>query len=326
MRVNIEDDLRTSGRLGKLARVMGWTEREALGALVLFYRATQNAEVCEAPEDELVSLCVIDHDSDDDARRFVRGLLSSRLASANQDTIVIHGNAQQVERIKALRKNASAGGRARMNRPTNLKPVAKQMASNSLANQCPPCSLLPSPAPFSNTNTEIQNGIVVAPTPIANAAEAEIETRSEIMTATPSALAVAEKKPRKVRSPEQKERSLAVNRRYRERYHGSEGHWPSGMDQQANGIIARFSDKHAENAIAILDWFFDCPDTGFKRSGWALQLLFDQAPKLWRELNDKRKAVENLAAPAQQRIIARNASNDIELERANQILAMELNR
>jgi hypothetical protein len=143
------------------------------------------------------------------------------------------------------------------------------------------------------------------------------------MTAAPTALAVAK---RKGRSPEQQERSRQVNRRYRERYEQREGHPPTGMDQQANGIIARFSDKHAENAIAILDWFFDCPDTGFKRSGWALQLLFDQAPKLWRELNDKRKAVENLAAPTQQRIIARNASNDIELERANEILARELNR
>jgi hypothetical protein len=174
---------------------------------------------------------------------------------------------------------------------------------------------IPTPIPTSYHDHDHDHLVVTASN--------EFETRSEIMTAAPTALAVAK---RKGRSPEQQERSRQVNRRYRERYEQREGHPPTGMDQQANGIIARFSDKHAENAIAILDWFFDCPDTGFKRSGWALQLLFDQAPKLWRELNDKRKAVENLAAPTQQRIIARNASNDIELERANEILARELNR
>jgi hypothetical protein len=138
--------------------------------------------------------------------------------------------------------------------------------------------------------------------------------------AAPSAPAGNPKK----RSPEQQERSREVNRRYRERYEEREGHPPAGVDQQFNGIVARFADKYADNAIAILDWFFDSPDAGFKRSGWAPQLLFDQAPRLWRELNNKHKAIENIAAPAQARLAARNASLDIELERANAILAKEM--
>ncbi len=126
------------------------------------------------------------------------------------------------------------------------------------------------------------------------------------LTAPPSAPAVAK---RKRRTPEQSARSIAINKRYRQRYQEQEGHPPTGMDQAANGIIARFSDKHAENAMAILDWFFDSPDPYFKRSGWVLQLLFDQAPRLWREVNDTRKAIENLAAPAQTRQLSLAANN-----------------
>lgn len=117
---------------------------------------------------------------------------------------------------------------------------------------------------------------------------------------------------------------MAVNRRYRERYEASEGHPPAGVDQQFNGIIAKFSDRYADDAMAILEWFFSSPDTVFKRSGWKPQVLLDQAPRLWRELHDKRRALENIAAPIQQRIAARNASLDIEAERANQILSEEL--
>ncbi len=153
MRVNIEDDLRTSGRLSKLARVMHWSEREALGALVMFYRATQDAEIVEATEDELVDLCSVDHDDEAAARAFVRGLLSSRLASAQQDKIVIHGNAAQVDRVKTLRSNASKGGRARQESLRKSKPVAKQMPSKCQADRSPPSpgSLLPPPAPLVTT-------------------------------------------------------------------------------------------------------------------------------------------------------------------------------
>lgn len=137
------------------------------------------------------------------------------------------------------------------------------------------------------------------------------------LTAPPSAPAVVEKK----RSPDQKARSIEVNRRYRERYAQTVGKPPSGVDQAFNGMIARFADKHAENALAIVDQYFDSPNGFYRLKGWPVQLLLDSAPALWREVDDARAAQENLAAPAQQRIDARNASADLELEKAKEILA-----
>jgi hypothetical protein len=128
------------------------------------------------------------------------------------------------------------------------------------------------------------------------------------LTAAPSAPAVAG---RKKRSPERAARSLAVNRRYRERYELAEGHAPTGVDQAVNGMLATFADKHADNALAILDWFFDAPDPYYRRTGWDVRYLLTQAPKLWRELNDPTRAIENLAAPAQTKQLALAANNEL---------------
>lgn len=117
MRVNIEDDLLLSGRLGRLARTMRWTEREALGALVLFYRSTQDAELVEAPLARIVSVVAAHFDSDSQAESFVRAMAASRLATGSLDgaSFLIHGNEPHVLRLRRLRKQASAGGLARAN-------------------------------------------------------------------------------------------------------------------------------------------------------------------------------------------------------------------
>lgn len=140
-----------------------------------------------------------------------------------------------------------------------------------------------------------------------DSAKAETET-GLVLTAPPSAPAV--RKTRK-RSPEQAARSLAVNRRYRERYEDREGHPPTGMDAAFNGMLAKFADKHADNALAILDWFFESPDPRFKNGGWKLEALLAEAPRLWREVNNKRKAIESMAAPAQIRQQAVAAGNEL---------------
>jgi hypothetical protein len=137
-----------------------------------------------------------------------------------------------------------------------------------------------------------------------------IEKLETALTAPPSAPAVV----REGRSPEQSERSKAVNRRYRERYEGREGHPPTGTDKAFNGMIAKFADKHADNAMAILDWFFDSPDPKFKNCGWKVEVLIAEAPRLWREVNDKHKALDAMAAPAQARQMSIGANNELAYE------------
>jgi hypothetical protein len=148
------------------------------------------------------------------------------------------------------------------------------------------------------------------------------------LTATPSATAViGEDGPATPkRTKAQKARSVEVNRRYRARYFDASGKEPTGLDAAFNGAIAKFSDKHAENALAIVDQFFDSPNGFYRQRGWPVELLISSAPALWREVDDKRAAMENLARPQQQRHEARKASLDIELEKANAILAERMGR
>lgn len=135
MRVSIEDDLRSSGRLGKLARVMGWREPHALGALVMVYRATQDLEIVEETPDKIVNAIVVDFDSDDEAHAFVSAMVSARLATlTDRGTIVIHGNDKHVATLKKIRAGASKGGSARASKkPNDSLSQAKPEASPSLA-------------------------------------------------------------------------------------------------------------------------------------------------------------------------------------------------
>ncbi len=144
---------------------------------------------------------------------------------------------------------------------------------------------------------------------------------SVALSAPPSAaadLSVLDVRPpkRKERSPEQKRRSVANARLYCELYERAEGHAPTGLDQSFYGAMAKFSDKHAEGAEQILRWVFEhCPDKGFRAKGWPLPLIIEQAPRLWRELNNPRAAIENIAAPRQQHQLALAANNEIEFQK-----------
>lgn len=313
MRVNIEDDLYLSGRLGRLARAMGWNERESLGALTLVWRATQAERLSSTTVERLVTVVGVWFDDDQQCERFIRAMAISRLAQIDGETITINGNEQQIMRLDAWleqkreagrRSAASRKAQSKRERPLNERSTTPERPSTEVNS---PVSLLLSPVSFSEDKNRIpiQGSIALAP------------QNGIALTAPPSAPAVVEKK----RSPDQKARSVEVNRRYRERYEQTVGKPPSGIDQAFNGMIARFADKHAENALAIVDQYFDSPNGFYRLKGWPVQLLIDSAPALWREVDDARAAQENIAAPAQQRIDARNASADIELEKAQAILA-----
>ena len=99
MRTAYEDDLRSSGRLSKVARYMGWRDREALGALMFFYRHTQDAELIDGTREQILTLIVVEHDSDDEAWRFIDAMEKARLLTKTGDTYHIHGNSKHVERV-----------------------------------------------------------------------------------------------------------------------------------------------------------------------------------------------------------------------------------
>lgn len=291
VRVNMESDLRTSGRLGKLARTMGWSEQRTGGALWFFYWHTQEAGIIEDTPDKIVSAVVVDFDSEGEAHAFVSGMVSAKLATISENGIVrIHGNDKHVERIERFKGNASELGKksweARKKKLNEIQTGsfstgnAQEQGLNAQGTLLSPSSLLLSP--IQNTNTVQAPNSVASPSADAPAAES----------------ASSQKKPgRPKRSAEQQARSKEINRRYRELYTKAEGHEPTGLDQAFNGIMAKFADKHADNAAAILDWFFASPDPYFKRVGWDVKTLATQAPRLWRELNDPKGSTPAQSTP-----------------------------
>ncbi len=144
MRVNVEDDLRSSGRLSKLARVMGWHEQRALGALVMFWRATQDAQIIFAPKSEIVNVTVIDFDSDNEIESFIDAMRAARLITEIDGILHIHGNEQHVDRVEGARKRGRMGGLAKAKTSMNSEAIAKLMPNNSLEPGYPPA---PAPAP-----------------------------------------------------------------------------------------------------------------------------------------------------------------------------------
>ncbi len=149
LRTNVEDDLWISGRLPKLARTLQIREALALGLLVCVYRRTQHAEIVEASIDRIMTIVVVDFDTDDEARHFLFAMVSSKLATMSDDgsSMTIHGNEPHVDRLTRLRGQAGAGGKARQKSRLVSEPTAKLQLSHSLASRSAPSSLLPVSVP-----------------------------------------------------------------------------------------------------------------------------------------------------------------------------------
>lgn len=146
MRINVElKDLRSGARLGKLARTMGWNERETLGALVQFWGSTQDAEIVETTQDRLMTLIILDMDSDQQAEKFIAALIVAQLVTKNGETLHIKGNEEHVERLLDYRNRASKGGLAKKKNLNGfVSPglaTAKPQASPVVAPSCPPLLL-----------------------------------------------------------------------------------------------------------------------------------------------------------------------------------------
>jgi hypothetical protein len=163
VRVNIEDDLWTSGRLLKLARVMKWEEAKALGHLVLVYRATQKAGIISETQARVLTVCVLHFESDEETDRFLTAMVSSQLAAVLENgDLHIRGNERHVERLDRLLSNSGKGGKASAvtrqkkinDSQTESQASAKLQGTTTQAVGNAPYSLLPSPS-SKEVNTKI---------------------------------------------------------------------------------------------------------------------------------------------------------------------------
>lgn len=329
-------NLRGTGRLGAVARALRVSEFEALGMITVAWAETQHRELVSVTAREFYEATEI-HFTDPQA--VLDAMARARLATHDKTTNTwqIHGNEKHVSKLQAYRANASAGGRALAAKRHAIRhsetvpsgmPSGSQKASRlgSKVGAVWDPSAVPLGVPFGcqtnaldilDTGTRDPDLSELRSSPASNS---EDDPRSLLpsdaknsvgLTPSPSAPVVQKKAKRKERSEEQKARSLANNRRYRELYEFAEGYAPTGLDQSFNGMMAKFSDKYGDDARAILEWAFSTPDRSFGNKGWRLDYIFDQAPRLWREINNPRAAVEHLAAPRQQHQVALAASNDL---------------
>lgn len=323
--VNLHD-LRGSGRLGALARALGVNELEALGTVTVVWAETQHRELITVTEEsfcEAVSLHF------DEPRTVLLAMVRARLMSvADSDgRWLIHGNDKHVAKLQAFRSNAARGGKAKAAKRQTFgtgfdeKRLADGKRSEPKRHENT-TEIVPSGSQARALVTGILdtgNRDLTSDTDLSQVQDQTSDPRSSLssdaknalsLSASPSADADPEK--RKRRSSEQQERSKANNRLYRELYENAEGHPPAGLDQAFNGMMAKFSDKYGDDAEHILRWVFATPDKSFRNKGWPLPLIIQQAPRLWRELNDPKRAVENLAQPRQQQKLSLAASNELE--------------
>lgn len=323
-------ELRASGRLGAFARALGVNTHEALGVLCDVWHETQHREIVLVTEPQFTEATglVLLHDP----RIVLAAMVAAQLATpADPEKWLIRGNDRHVEKLKKYRASASIGGKRSVEvRQATGKRSLKQSVERPLEDRSTQTQANVKPSrsdlePWildtgidhdldpSDPNITAQPKSADPRSPVSSDAKNEI-----VLSASPSAAADAlsvldlPKPKRKERSPDQKRRSVANARLYCELYEHAEGHPPSGLDASFYGAMAKFSDKHAEGAEQILRWVFEhCPDKSFRNKGWPLPLVIEQAPRLWRELNNPRAAVENIAAPRQQQQLALAAANEM---------------
>ncbi len=168
MRVNMEDSAKR--HLPRLARAMGWSIREVMGALCFVWGATQEAEVYEDTPERIETLCALDFDDDDQCRRFITAMIGAQLIAVLDDgRLRIRGNEYHVNRLRVLRKNAPKGGKARQDQIRNdfvadSEPSPSHDRAVAEPDRSAPSSLLLTP----NTNTAPGpiNGVTPYPTDV----------------------------------------------------------------------------------------------------------------------------------------------------------------
>jgi hypothetical protein len=161
-RVNIEDDLIASGRLGTFMRAAKLfssslpdslkDELVALGALTFVWRDTQQRRFTTGPRDRLAEIVRVRFG--DEAEQVIEALISASLAEVTEKGRVrVQGNRQHVERLREYRKTASIGGRNRAKSATR----GKDGTFN-------PGDIQPNPGDIQATSSGVQRSCLLTPT------------------------------------------------------------------------------------------------------------------------------------------------------------------
>lgn len=328
----LEDTFREHRKPKRLARLLGVRRSEARGLIAGLWSWC----VTNAPDGKLTDLLDFEIEEAADWEglpgAFVAAALDVEIISGGPNEREIVGFLERAESFRKARKVATRREQER-NESANSDADVPRVFGTSAEQNDNAEERVPrvSPTKPAERRGEEKRGEEIYVPDLSQVQDLTSDPRSLVssdaknavaLSAPPSAaadaLSVLDVKPpkRKERSPEQKRRSVANARLYCELYERAEGHAPTGLDQSFYGAMAKFSDKHADGAEQILRWVFEhCPDKGFRSKGWPLPLIIEQAPRLWRELNNPRAAIENIAAPRQQHQLALAANNEIEFQK-----------
>lgn len=318
----LEDTFRDHRKPKRLARVLGVRRAEARGLVVALWSWC----VTNAPDGKLTDLAdyEIEEAADWEGTQgaFVQAALDVEIISGEAYCREVVGFLERAESFRKARKVATR--REQERNAANEDADSVQRVFGTQAEHVPDVSTT-KPAERRGEEKRGDPDLALAPN-LSPATPPIFDPRSSVsseskkdlaLSASPSAAAdalhVLDVKPpkRKERSPEQKKRSVNNAHLYRDLYEQAEGHQPAGLDQAFYGAMAKFSDKYGDDAQHIIAWAFQCPDKSFRAKGWPLPLIIEQAPRLWRELNDPNKAIANIAAPRQQQQLALAAANEM---------------
>lgn len=323
-------DLLSSGRLTVLARTLGMNMGDAYLAVSIAWETTQLAEIVLTNEIEFEDVCRVRIGAlfpELHPRQLLDAMRKSDLARDSEDGVEIVGNAKQLKKIAHWKENASRGGKKSQERLREKKlndsveqvldqnRATVEQRSSKIESSSSSSFLLPTkerskkdPDPDCAVVEDSSLAATVATLGRLPACNETANLLQETKSEGPK------RKPKSKRDPEKAQRSQLVNRLYRQRYEEKKHHEPSGMDAAFNSTIARFADKHADNAFAIVDWFFDTPNPKYKNEHYALWLLVRDADKLWGEVNNKRSALQGIAAPIADRQLAVSVNNALVIE------------
>jgi hypothetical protein len=182
MATMVRDSVFNSDELRALREAMGWSEREALGCLVLLWRNSQKAKMLRADQKQIGHWC---HVTDkDEVKTLVNALCDPTarwLAKERTGKYRIRGNREEVSKIKAWEEKSKKGGektRAKHRKQKDQGNPAQDAEPRSGADGQPSGQadggpLFPSPSPSVSLSNSISPSVAVSDSPPGVTGEAE---------------------------------------------------------------------------------------------------------------------------------------------------------
>jgi hypothetical protein len=338
------EDLIASGRLHVVAEHLGSTVGEALAVCVAVWSVTQSrglVKVARVELERLIKVKVKQLVPRLSPAKVVDAMIDGDLATTENELYRIKGNDKQLAKladIKTQRSKAGKNGNAvrwRKN-PTKSDTVPSQPiagVSQPIAGVSQPIAGVSQPiAPFLSNKERTKKDLPAAPlvasiedssAPVSAPADqprssgSSLATKEEFRLASLGDPAIVQPPPsRSRRTQEQQERSKRVNALFRRRYAEQDpnGEEPGGWDVSVNARIAKFSDKWGTDAEPIVNQFFDSADPYYKRSGYPVELMIAQAPKLNRERKSPQAHAESVGYQARSRVVSAQAQGALAVD------------